>query len=371
MIQKALRTGDPSAFDEIAKYLASLPFYPSQSHAVRFGSMVSDARPVSIGRLLVNVARRDGLDHALAGFDELLALEENDLMIMVYVDNVETSVTVDLGGGVVALPSATAPTAEFGKAIREFRNPSIHRKGAILVTEARQKAFCRLDPVADFPQAASAIAEPVPGIEKIQAALRLMVLDGPSAPVVRLTSCRVQSAVPRLWEQPAGVNVEAIGGYVRSMPRVITGKVRELRPRYALLPEADRKRIDLALGRLGRAVLADNLADAIVETAIALEAVLGDARQELKYRVQLRAALLLETEYASRLATKRTVGRLYDERSAIVHTGTLHSGDQELSAQGIRVTAQLLERLLEIGHIPDWTMLELTGGAISPAANSV
>ncbi|MBE1527941.1 hypothetical protein GGC65_002397 [Sphingopyxis sp. OAS728] len=371
MIQKALRTGDPSAFDAISDYLASLPFYAGETPAVQFGSMLSDARPVSIGRLLVSVARRDGIDHALEGFDELLALEENDLMIMVYVDNVETSEPVDLGDGVVALPSTTAPTADFGKAIRDFRNPSIHRKGAILVTEARQRAFRRLDPAADFPQAVGAIAEPVPGIDKIQAALRLMVLDGPSAPVVRLTSYRVQSGVPRLWEQPTGVNVEPIGGYVRSMPHVITGKVRELRPRYAALPVADRKRIDLALVRLGRAVLADSPADAIVETAIALEAVLGDARQELKYRVQLRAALLLETEYASRLATKRTVGRLYDERSAIVHTGTLHSGDLELSAQGIRVTARLLERLLEIGHIPDWNMIELTGGAISPAANSV
>lgn len=128
-------------------------------------------------------------------------------MIMVYVDDVETSVPVDLGDGVVALPSATVPTAEFGKAIRDFRNPSIHRNGAILVTEARHRAFRQIDPAADFPQAASAIAaEPVPGIEKIQAALRLMVLDGPSAPVVRLTSYRVQSGVQRLWEQPAGVH---------------------------------------------------------------------------------------------------------------------------------------------------------------------
>lgn len=67
MIQNVLRTRAPSAFDTISDYLASLSFYAGQSSAVQFGSMISDTRPASIGRLLVNVARRDGIDHALEG----------------------------------------------------------------------------------------------------------------------------------------------------------------------------------------------------------------------------------------------------------------------------------------------------------------
>jgi hypothetical protein len=137
--------------------------------------------------------------------------------------------------------------------------------------------------------------------------------------------------------------------------------------RYIALP-ADVKRVcDIATERLALARRRHNPGNRAIEGAICLEALLGDGHnQELVYRLRLRAALLLFTNFHERQEISSAVRDFYELRSKTVH-GARASPDEAqrqyaCAKRGIAICADVLKAivLLNKKYVPaEW---ELSGG---------
>lgn len=81
------------------------------------------------------------------------------------------------------------------------------------------------------------------------------------------------------------------------------------------------KRINLARYYFGKNFQTADLVERYIFLSIALEALYGEARYELKYRYANRAALLLGDDTQTRKTIYKKVKKAYDKRSDILHGG--------------------------------------------------
>lgn len=125
----------------------------------------------------------------------------------------------------------------------------------------------------------------------------------------------------------------------------------------------------LALGRFNQALRRPSHGDRALELAISLESLLVDNAGENTFKFALRAALLLGGTLEERAATRSLVSALYSLRSTLVHDGVLPQSIK-VSGEGKRPSIKVvdevtntaglvLERIIELGQIPDWYSLEL------------
>ncbi len=144
----------------------------------------------------------------------------------------------------------------------------------------------------------------------------------------------------------------------------ITSDIIAFSSAYLKLKGKLRRRLDIASRHLNSARLRRSLAEKAVETSIALEAMLGDDRFDLTYKLRLRAALIAAGGLEERKAISEVVKRLYGCRSSIVHGGTDTIAPEagEAIEQAMVVCSTVIERIVQHGHEPDWSTVELSGG---------
>lgn len=130
--------------------------------------------------------------------------------------------------------------------------------------------------------------------------------------------------------------------------------------------QGEREKWSRILQRLSRAKRSRDHADRVLELGIVLEMLLLDDNDsgELRFRLSLRGAKLIEEDFEDRVSVFRSLTRLYDFRSKVAHTGEVaKSSDRAYLAEHIREYERLAERIcyhiLVNGH-PEWTELALS-----------
>ena len=107
--------------------------------------------------------------------------------------------------------------------------------------------------------------------------------------------------------------------------------------------------VSIVLHRIGTANQSALNTDRIIDSTIALEALLvADGRPEIRYRQALRGARLLGDTPEERVALFRLLKAAYDKRSQIVHGGSDDPGPptaDEIVALASRVTRRFIEAL--------------------------
>ena len=126
------------------------------------------------------------------------------------------------------------------------------------------------------------------------------------------------------------------------------------------------KRLKIPLTRL--AVSTDNNRsplDRIIDLAIALESLyLPGIKDELSFRLKLRAAKHQEDTVEKRRAIAKTLDKFYDVRSRIAHTGSPPSEYAALAdligilAATQAVCRRSIRKILEQGNEPDWSDID-------------
>ena len=106
-----------------------------------------------------------------------------------------------------------------------------------------------------------------------------------------------------------------------------------------------------------------------MELAIALDALLGDGRGELRWKVGLRAARLYDGPHKDKLECRAIITAIYDLRSAVVHNGKAprevlvrNRGKMavpNLVEQGVQFAGRVIEAAISRGELPDWFEAEL------------
>jgi hypothetical protein len=134
--------------------------------------------------------------------------------------------------------------------------------------------------------------------------------------------------------------------------------------RYIRLAPEVRPRCDIAIERLNLARRRHSPENKAIEGAICLEALLGpDNNQEITYKLRLRSALFLSTEFDERCKISDEVKEFYRLRSTTVHGSTSESKtaqkDEACAARGLEICAQVLRKIVSLNKkfVPrDWEL---------------
>jgi hypothetical protein len=122
-----------------------------------------------------------------------------------------------------------------------------------------------------------------------------------------------------------------------------------------------RKRLAIPIARLNRAIRRRDLVDKAIEIGIALESLLmeGKIEGEISHKMAERAALLLGTDYRSRLRIFRLVKALYELRSKGAHMGRVMKSKFDLGEEkgvhveyviddGMNLIASIIQKVMEL-----------------------
>jgi hypothetical protein len=355
----------PEAVDAIEESLLASGFYRRHKDPiVRIGVVAVDARPRALAERLLACAQENGPAYAVSALQSLFNVQEITTVTYAYVENIVTAETIDLGSDVLALPEEQAPNRHLADAINDIRGALSRRQGAILAASQTASPFLQAPPNEIGPSVFTKLGLKVPGEDRIQAALKMITLCGPSSPAIRAITTVVASSELRLFPVSGGVSFHYPGYLVNSGAARITTEVPILVQQYQTFSESDRRRIDTSISRLRLAVARAEPSEAIIDLAIALEAILSDKgnKEELTYRLRLRAALILESDLPARKQLQAFVNSLYKERSGVVHGGIPKSADIQLRKKGEQLVSRLIRKMLDLGRIPDWAVVELTAG---------
>jgi len=195
------------------------------------------------------------------------------------------------------------------------------------------------------------VSQPVRKPTKIRVTKHRSQREGRATSDVHDGAAPVGAVAADFWVAPAGVLAPFAIGH---LSKVRTG------PGWdgvdAILssgkPTADDVRVLTACMWAGRGSTARRPEEAFLFFAVAVETLLlgGVYRDEITYRLKLRAAWLLGDDSATRSAIFSQMGELYGRRSAIVHCGTLSVTSMELG--GIRLLAfAALDRVLGMTQV--------------------
>lgn len=160
------------------------------------------------------------------------------------------------------------------------------------------------------------------------------------------------------WRKPAAVRIDA--ELVKSLPLAFNA-LRAAKPN-----------VRIAARRARRCFMRSDQEDVLVDAAIGLEALLGNARDELTHRLAQRAAAALADKFDP-AEVYSTVKKVYSARSKVVHGAELkstrvHVGGEGYSAPYLaRFVLEELLRDLLLGA--DWTPESLDARIIAQLSN--
>lgn len=142
----------------------------------------------------------------------------------------------------------------------------------------------------------------------------------------------------------------------------------ELINRFLSLSGKVRRACVTAAGRLNSARRRVEAGQSAIDLATAFESLLAtsDERTEITYRLRLRAALILASDYEGRQEVANRIRDLYALRSKIVHGDSVASStapDRATVEWGTQNFSRLLNLVIGEGRLPDLKRLELTGDA--------
>lgn len=130
-----------------------------------------------------------------------------------------------------------------------------------------------------------------------------------------------------------------------------------------------KKQILISLERLRNSLLKSKSGDKSLELCIALECLCGQGF-ELRYRVSTRVARMCSNNTQERILISNIIRKLYDFRSAYVHSGKDPSGriqiennkyieTSEIISRSTDITINFIRKIIQLGKI-DWDEFDLT-----------
>ena len=156
------------------------------------------------------------------------------------------------------------------------------------------------------------------------------------------------------YEEPGQLVVPNIGGVriyrIKRFPIFKTYCLSETDvPNLSKILEAIKNRLTsvrlrIAVDRVNFAAERERSDDILLDLLIALEALYGDSAGAIGYKIGLRCATFIETDYEKREQIHRLVGDAYSRRSALVHGGKKNDSDLNLTTDEIVVRLQAVVR---------------------------
>lgn len=139
---------------------------------------------------------------------------------------------------------------------------------------------------------------------------------------------------------------------------------------FEKMPVSERSKLDVPLTRLNSSSRRTRDLDRIIDLGIAMESLLLDKKDpdvSIGYLFRQRGCYLHCSKVAERDITQKLLRDLYMLRSIAVHTGKLKEKEKKMDRKsdeiindGIRLCAELIEKIVIAGKKPDWDKLVLS-----------
>ena len=316
---------------------------------------------------LLKRAKIVGPPQAIADLECYLASDQLPFTFVFVISGIKLVRSCSLGSGIEFLPWDAAPESIRNPPIykRLLRGFPIHLPTATLLRPVTiSKSHVReVDSRVDFK-----VHEFINLHEEMKDFLLCVSLIGPCAPYILAS-----------WFEPPEWAPTLSGSYMFVSPegRAITKewpidgceRAGRLFSAFCRLPLNCKMRLRLAIERLNSAMRRFSTVDSAIDLGIVFEVLfLNDRRgdqSELAFRLRLRGARFLETDYKERRRVFHLLRDLYRLRSIAVHEGCLPEkikgikiSVQDLLEQGFSIAAAALERFISDGD-PDWDQLTL------------
>jgi hypothetical protein len=342
----------------VARHAGLQPIVNQMLHVPGHGQRME---PFHLATWLVNRARTVGRDGAISeALHAATAASVNALRIVAVAGPVPDA-PLELGNNMSLVPFALVPESELktrlssGPRLETLHLPHVAPTAALLEQEMIDGDSYR---GTSAPQAYD--------LQALFDTVRVLTAVGPSAPVVLAVWSQMADDVP--WPLGAGYT-QPIHEILRTrntpMTPQLAAQASDLISRFRQAGEGTRARLRLALDRLNRAQRRENHADAAIDLGIALEPIYTDKgeRDELKYKLQVRAARYLGESDGERREIFDDMGFIYALRSAAAHEGRVreHVGKKkqptkEVLERGFALAARSIIKVLQTGE-PDWSKI--------------
>jgi hypothetical protein len=333
-----------------------------------------DTIPITLVRRLIRTEDPLG---TIAWLQKLLSLESTDGWLIQLLWNISISQRIAVTPDIYLVPLDQVPAGinkEWAKELESqfARNPVTYigantKVGALMMRVTLKPVLCTLDTVMQPHKT-------LEWRERLQSVARLLTLFGPS-PVSpdamwgtfndkdindALTGSSRQNHYHEITPRPHNTTVEVA---------IHESELMELVAKYLAIVGEAKLKIDIALLRLNRALRRADPGDAMVELAIAFEALVGDGNTEMTHKVKVRSARLLGGAEQIRVQNSKIFYDVYAARSTLVHTGALKDKWQaektkmsasELVRASASLCADLIKKMIDLGSIPEWHTFDVT-----------
>ena len=155
------------------------------------------------------------------------------------------------------------------------------------------------------------------------------------------------------------------GWWPRSTPTKVTedhiSNAKDLCRRIVLLDAKQRDKLIVPINRIVKSFDERNYVDRTIDLGIALECLFLDGiRDELRFRLAVRAARFLADDLSQRQGIFNVIKDFYDMRSKAVHTGLTATDDTTkcLLDQTTELCRQAVMKILAHGQ-PDWDLIDI------------
>lgn len=363
-LQSAQRTaapGSPPNLEGLSAVISAASAYAgSRQPTLTMGPVTLWLRPEMLAQKALDYAREASPDDAFRAVSSLLAADSIAVKRSLLLRGIAVPAPLDLGEGWAAHPPHRRMDPQLAH-IPDSTRPISPIYCTVLTHTERV-----------VPTEGSWDAIPAPGGTECQERM----LD--AIRILSLTAC---SGVNREagWTELADPGLEALiklgagisfyheeAPFMGPPPSGPDAAFQPLLQGLGNLSEKSRSRLRSALDRLNSGFRRQSPGDKALDASIALETALGtaDSHGEVTYRLRLRAALILGGLLEDRVSVWKATNRLYALRSAVVHRGgvTGRAGATDEAGAGLEVVARVIRRLIEIGDVADWSLVELNGG---------
>jgi hypothetical protein len=345
-----------------------------------FGSKWLLLNPRSQANKLSEIAFERGPSAAVAWCHKVYSTERADLRYVSAVHGLQIAQPVKLSNGVSLMPLANLPPSANAEAVQlQFQSswPDLTTPWPIWATFEKPEDVCSERPSIDVTGQRS---------DEIERTIRAFTLAVDAAPVIGAPWWRATPVIGVLWGSAPMIGTSWIDFVDPELAKAEIGTLTE-NPghegalnlfshnvdtdaiewveRYIRLAPYVRSYCDIAIERLNLARRRNSPGNQAIEGAICLEALLApDDNHEIVYKLRLRSALLLSTDFDERCKISNYLKEFYDLRSRTVHGNTRKSkpGDTTCAARGLDICAQVLRKIVSLNKkfVPeDW---ELSGG---------
>lgn len=210
--------------------------------------------------------------------------------------------------------------------------------------------------------------------EKLYKIAPLLGLVGPQLSIPGVSWFTFDNpALERLKLESTRTNtmLEVLPIHIPDVPPIDPKEASSLVNAYLSLQPAVAERIDVAIDRLSLALRRRDAADKAVELSIALESLLSDMQpNEVTHKVKVRATRLLAGDEATRTFNFGVIGRTYEIRSMLVHTGKRDSKNRNVAGTSMtpieiteycaRLCADIVVTIMSRKEFPVWSVFDIT-----------